>query len=109
MLASVAQDGIRPQRASENCRFAVDGRRKAELVQYMAWKTAERTLKAYEHVVRDSDFIDTTLNSIHKAMKQREQQVKKDPGLLAQFATVQSHDVSKALDEDIAILTGALA
>ena len=84
-------------------------RRKAELVQYMAWKTAERTLRAYEHVVRDSDFIDTTLSSIHKAMKQREQQVKKDPGLLAQFATVQSHDVSKALDEDIAILTGALA
>jgi integrase len=84
-------------------------RRKAELVQYMAWKTAERTLRAYEHVVRDSDFIDTTLSSIHKAMKQREQQVKKDPGLLAQFATVQSLDVSKALDEDIAILTGALA
>jgi integrase len=84
-------------------------RRKAELVQYMAWKTAERTLRAYEHVVRDSDFIDTTLSSIHKAMKQREQQVKKDPGLLAQFATVQSHDVSKALDEDIAILTGAIA
>ena len=42
-------------------------------------------------------------------MKQREQQVKKDPGLLAQFATVQPHDVGKALDEDIAILTGALA
>src|SRR5207253_6273131 len=31
-------------------------RRNAELVQYMAWKTAERTLRAYEHVVRDSDF-----------------------------------------------------
>lgn len=84
-------------------------RRKAELVQYMAWKTAERTLRAYEHVVRGSDFIDTTLSSIHKAMKQREQQVKKDPGLLAQFAAVQSHEVSKSLDEDFAILAGALA
>src|SRR5207248_2975719 len=44
-------------------------RRKTELVQYMAWKTAERTLKAYEHVVRDKDFITTTLQSIHEAMK----------------------------------------
>ena len=25
-------------------------RRKAELVEYMGWRTAERTLKAYEHV-----------------------------------------------------------
>jgi hypothetical protein len=81
-------------------------RRKAELVQYMAWKTAERTLRAYEHVVRDSDFVDTTLRSIHKAMKQREQQVLKDPSLLAQFATVESQEVSKELDEEVAILTG---
>jgi integrase len=84
-------------------------RRKAELVQYMAWKTAERTLRAYEHVVRDSDFVDTTLKSIHKAMKQREQQVQKDPSLLAQFATVESRQVSKELDEDVAILTGVTA
>jgi integrase len=84
-------------------------RRKAELVQYMAWKTAERTLRAYEHVVRDSDFIDTTLRSIHKAMKQREQQVQKDPSLLAQFATAESQEASKELDEDVAILTGVSA
>ncbi len=84
-------------------------RRKAELVQYMAWKTAERTLRAYEHVVWDSDFIDTTLRSIHKTMKQREQQVQKDPSLLAQFATVESQEVSKELDEDVAILTGVSA
>lgn len=83
-------------------------RRKTELVQYMAWKTAERTLKAYEHVVRDQDFIATTLTSIHRAMKQREQQVKKDPGLLAQFATVPPGEAGKSLDEDLAILTGAL-
>jgi integrase len=82
-------------------------RRKAELVQYMAWSTAERTLRAYEHVVRDSDFINTTLKSIHKAMKQREQQVEDDPSLLVQFAVVQSREVSKKLDEDVAILTGA--
>ena len=84
-------------------------RRKAELVQYMAWKTAERTLRAYEHVVRDSDFIDTTLKSIHKAMRQREQQVQRDPSLLAQFGTVESREVSKGLDEDVAILTGVSA
>src|SRR5437899_8064501 len=84
-------------------------RRNAELVQYMAWKTAERTLRAYEHVVRDSDFIDTTLKSIHKAMRQREQQVQRDPSLLAQFGTVESREVSKGLDEDVAILTGVSA
>ena len=83
-------------------------RRKTELVQYMAWKTAERTLKAYEHVVRDKDFITTTLQSIHEAMKRREQQVKKDPGLLMQFAMVPPSEPRKPIDEDFAILTEAL-
>jgi hypothetical protein len=59
--------------------------------------------------VRDSDFIATTLRSIHKAMKQREQQVQKDPGLLAQFTTVESYEVREGLDEDVAILTGVSA
>src|SRR5205807_1963302 len=81
---------------------------KTELVQYMAWKTAERTLKAYEHVVRDKDFITTTLQSIHEAMKRREQQVKKDPGLLMQFAMVPPSEPRKPIDEDFAILTEAL-
>src|SRR5437879_13679168 len=44
-------------------------RRKTELVQYMAWKTAERTLKAYEHVVRDKSFITNTVHSVHEPMK----------------------------------------
>ena len=46
-------------------------RKKEELIQYMAWRSGERTLRAYEHVQRVDDFA-ATLNSIHRSMQRRE-------------------------------------
>jgi hypothetical protein len=84
-------------------------RRKMELVQYMNWTTAERTLKAYEHVVRDSNFVESTLNPIHKAMNRREQEIQKDPALLTRFVSLQSTEARTIPDEDLAVLTGVFA
>jgi hypothetical protein len=81
-------------------------RRKTELVQYMAWRTAELTLQAYEHVVRDDNFIATTLETIHRAMKPREQALRRDPGLLSESLKIELNASAEPHDEEWAILTG---
>jgi integrase len=83
-------------------------RRKTELVQYMAWRTAERTLKAYEHVNRDQSFVTITLTAIHSAMKRREDAIKKDPNLLQHYQLVQPAQQADR-DPDLALLTGVRA
>ena len=47
-------------------------RRKEELIQYMKWRTGERTLKVYEHLRRAFRFSEQ-LAGIHKTMQRREQ------------------------------------
>ena len=81
-------------------------RRKAELVQYMDWRTAERTLKAYEHVTRDASFVTTTLSTIHAAMKKREEAIKKDPAALSPFQPVEQSTAGHGEDPELALLTG---
>jgi len=81
-------------------------RRKTELVQYMGWRTAERTLKAYEHVGRDEDFVATTLTAIHSTMKRREDAIKKDPALLLRRPPSELGLPAKDRDEELALLTG---
>ena len=81
-------------------------RRKTELVQYMGWRSAERTLKAYEHVTRDANFITTTLTTIHAAMRKREDAIKKDPAALSQYEPVEHSTAGQREDPDLALLTG---
>jgi hypothetical protein len=81
-------------------------RRKAELVQYMGWRSAERTLKAYEHVTRDASFVTTTLTTIHAAMKKREDAIKKDPAVLSQYQPVRQSNAGVRDDPELALLTG---
>ena len=81
-------------------------RRKAELVQYMGWRTAERTLKAYEHVTRDVNFVVTTLTAIHGAMKKREDAIKKDPEALSRYQPVEQPNAARREDPELALLTG---
>ena len=81
-------------------------RRKAELVQYMGWRTAERTLKAYEHVTRDVNFVATTLTTIHGAMKKREDAIKKDPAALSRYQPVEQTNAARHEDPELALLTG---
>jgi len=81
-------------------------RRKAELVQYMGWRTAERTLKAYEHVNRGESFITTTLTAIHATLKKREDAIRKDPSLLQQYRPVEPPPGTRDRDGELAVLTG---
>jgi len=46
-------------------------RRKQELIQYMAWRSGEQTLRAYEHLER-SDSFQRRLRAIHQTMRRRE-------------------------------------
>ena len=81
-------------------------RRKAELVQYMGWRTAERTLKAYEHVTRDVNFVVTTLTAIHGAMKKREDAIKNDAAALSRYQPVEQPNAARREDPELALLTG---
>jgi integrase len=47
------------------------GRRKQELIQYMSWRSGERTMKAYEHLDRGASF-GRRLKAIHQTMRRRE-------------------------------------
>ena len=46
-------------------------RRKSELVQYMGWRSGERTMRVYEHLQRRERFC-VQLSNIHREMEQRE-------------------------------------
>ena len=81
-------------------------RRKAELVQYMGWRSAERTLKAYEHVARDASFVATTLATIHAAMKKREDAIEKAPATLSRYQPIESPATARREDPELALLTG---
>jgi integrase len=48
-------------------------RRKQELIQYMAWRSGERTMQAYEHVERGASF-GRRLKTIHQTMRRRERE-----------------------------------
>ena len=52
-------------------------RRKEELIQYMKWRTGERTLKVYEHLQRDVRFSEQ-LAVIHETMQRRERAFARD-------------------------------
>jgi len=52
-------------------------RRKQELIQYMCWRSGERTMKAYEHVERGASFA-RRLKAIHETMRRRERETGHD-------------------------------
>jgi hypothetical protein len=75
-------------------------RRKQELIQYMAWRSGERTLKAYEHVQRGDSFA-RRLRLIHNSMQRRE----REAGKVVGKATPVETDTT-VLDDDLAFLMG---
>ena len=80
-------------------------RRKQELIKYMSWKTGEKTLKAYEHLRREEEFVTNTLPAIHAAMKRREQESAKRPlSDSAREPAAAGHSIP--YDEEFATLTG---
>lgn len=78
-------------------------RKKEELIQYMAWRSGERTLRAYEHIQRLDDFA-ATLNSIHRSMQRRETTAARNA---ASNKKVRDAAVeSPIVDNDLAFLLG---
>ena len=73
-------------------------RRKEELIQYMSWRSGERTLKAYEHVQRAQSFAES-MRSIHHAMRRRENTAIDD-------RTSDMDAKQPSFDQDLAFLLG---
>lgn len=78
-------------------------RRKAELIQYMAWRSGEQTLETYEHLQRRARFFEH-LQHIHKAMKRRESNSNRMGGLPHLVSNRDKKTI--ALDQDLAFLLG---
>jgi integrase len=53
-------------------------RRRSELIEYMKWRSGERTLRAYEHVQREARFLNK-LSLIHRQMNKRETDFEREP------------------------------
>jgi integrase len=76
-------------------------RRKAELIEYMGWRSGEQTMRTYEHLQRRERFF-AQLSQIHREMEQRERKYL-DPGSLPRMpaAEVQAkRDLAFLLGED---------
>jgi integrase len=79
-------------------------RRKQELIQYMSWRSGERTMKAYEHVERGASF-GRRLQAIHRTMRRRELEAEREIRHLP--ATAQCRPAECVpLDHDLAFLLG---
>ena len=78
-------------------------RRKQELIQYMAWRSGEQTLRAYEHLER-SDSFQRRLRAIHQTMRRRERlAARPTPGRRAPAA---DEPGSPGVSGDLAYLLG---
>jgi hypothetical protein len=76
-------------------------RRKTELIEYMGWRSGERTMRTYEHLQRRERFM-AELSQIHHEMERRARKYS-DPGSLPRLpaADVQAgRDLAFLLGED---------
>jgi len=81
-------------------------RRRQELIQYMAWRSGERTLSAYDHVQRAVDF-ETRLAGIHREMRRREMEISRGSAPDAQTNLVSQVRREEAqLSPELAFLLG---
>ena len=83
-------------------------RRREELIRYMKWRSGDKMLLAYEHVDRETRFINTTLPAIHAEMKRLERKAgDEDPGVRETNATSKL-SLARTPDPDLARLTGGM-
>lgn len=79
-------------------------RHKEELIEYMAWRSGEQTMAAYEHIQRHDQFLER-LADIHGVMKTRERRFKANPQRVLK-RTLTSDTACAAKNEELAALTG---
>lgn len=80
-------------------------RRRQELIQYMSWRSGERTLSAYDHVQRAVDFRGR-LEAIHREMRRRELCVSRDSQDGASLPLRDIQTDRQELSRDLAFLLG---
>jgi hypothetical protein len=80
-------------------------RRKQELIQYMSWRSGERTMKAYEHIERGASF-GSRLQAIHQSMRRRELEAERQAKDSPQFTRRRAPAEPIPLDGDLAFLLG---
>jgi integrase len=84
-------------------------RRKEELIRYMKWRSGEKMLHAYEHVDRETRFITKTLPAIHAEMKRLERKAGDEGTVPTAMRDTRKSSPARALDPDLALLTGVQA
>ena len=84
-------------------------RRKEELIRYMKWRSGEKMLHAYEHVDRETRFITKTLPAIHAEMKRMERKAGNAGAVPPAMRDTRKSSSARALDPDLALLTGVQA
>jgi hypothetical protein len=77
-------------------------RRKQELIQYMAWRSGERTMNAYEHVQRGRSFA-LRMHAIHREMEKRERHTAE---ALARGGDVPIAPTEQPFNHELAFLLG---
>lgn len=80
-------------------------RKKQELIEYMKWRTGERTLQVYEHVQREERFLEK-LVVIHRQMKKREAAFATKRGLWSPRDPHDSHTTAAGMTAELAFLLG---
>jgi len=76
-------------------------RKKLELIEYMKWRTGDRTLKVYEHLSREHNFL-KRLNSIHGEMARRASRFNSRRSMSPNAPPT----VLSRMDEDLAFVLG---
>jgi integrase len=84
-------------------------RRKEELIRYMKWRSGEKMLHAYEHVDCETRFITKMLPAIHADMKRLERKAGYEGTITPAMRDTRKSSSARALDPDLALLTGVQA
>ena len=79
-------------------------RKKQELIEYMKWRTGERTLQVYEHLQREERFL-KKLAVIHREMSKREAAFARKQGLWSP-QDPHGNGPRAAMSADLAFLLG---
>jgi hypothetical protein len=80
-------------------------RRKQELIEYMAWRSGDQTLRAYEHFER-SDSFQRRLQAIHQTMRRREREAARPAAPARAVSSDGEHGRPQRLGRDLAYLLG---
>jgi hypothetical protein len=88
----------------QTCKTETEARtEKQKLIEYMAWRSGEQTLKCYEHVLRSESFA-PRIRAIHRALTRLEKAWPRTRGS-QEFKTVPGAQDGE-LDEDLKFILG---